>query len=176
GDARRVRLFYDGLELDEIDPRTGGVFDLTQVQIWTLEELRIERGATEVRVYMRSWRVERTTPYTRTDIASGDQSTNLYRGFFGLGSADGIGVQRAAQQYDTTPPLRGSPSSDQLSVLGRVGWAAGRFSVDGFAIHVGRDRGTLFGRDVFGNVLPDSVAALKSSRTDAYVRAAYGDP
>src|SRR5262249_5816522 len=52
----------------------------------------------------------------------------------------------------------------------------GRFSLDGFAIHLGRNRGTLFGRDVFGNVLADSIAALQSSRTDAYVRAAYGDP
>ena len=47
GDVRRIRVFYDGLAFDELDPRAGGVLDLTQVPLWTLEELRIERGATK---------------------------------------------------------------------------------------------------------------------------------
>ena len=40
-----VRLFYDGIELDPLDPRTGGVADPITAQIWTLEDLTIERSA-----------------------------------------------------------------------------------------------------------------------------------
>ena len=176
GDVRRVRVFFDGVEYDEIDPRTGGILDLTQVGLWTFEELRIERGATEVRVYTRTWRIDRTTPYTRTDISTGDQQTNLYRGFFGKRFGGGEGVQLAAQQYGTTPPLRGSPSSDQLALLGRIGWARGRFSIDAFALRTNRNRGTVFPQAIRGVTILDSVPALQSSRTDAYVRAGYGDP
>src|SRR5690348_13500538 len=177
GDVRRVRVFFDGVEYDEIDPRTGPQLDLTEVPIWTLEELRIERGATEVRVYTRTWRVDRTTPYTRTDISTGDQQTNMYRGFFGRRWGSGEGLQLAAQQYGTTPPFRGDPSSDQLSFLGRLGWAKGRFSFDAFALRTNRNRGLIVPhpiRDV--PVIDSGVPALQSSRTDAYLRAGWGDP
>lgn len=176
GDVRRVRVFVDGIEYDELDPRTGGVLDLTQVQLWTFEELRIERGATEVRVYARTWRVDRTTPYTRTDISTGDQQTNLYRGYFGRRYQHGENLQLAAQQYGTTPPLRSSASSDQLSLLGRLGWAGRGWSLDAFALRANRHRGMLQGQSTTGAVEPDSIPSLESTRTDAYVRAAVGDP
>jgi hypothetical protein len=176
GDVRRVRVFFDGIEYDEIDPRTGGILDLTQVALWTFEELRIERGATEVRVYTRTWRVDRTTPYTRTDISTGDQQTNMYRGFFGRRFGAGEGVQVGAQQYGTTPPLRGSPSSDQLALIGRVGWARAGWSVDAFALRTNRNRGTIYPQGIRGVTHFDTVQSLQSSRTDAYVRAGYGDP
>lgn len=178
GDVRRVRVFFDGVEYDAIDPRTARQLDLSEVPLWTLEELRIERGATEVRVYTRTWRVERTTPYTRTDIATGDQQTNLYRGFFGRRWGGGEGFQVGAQQYGTTPPFRGDPSSDQLTLLGRLGWAKGRFSFDAFAVRQNRNRGTIISHAI--RDLPyapeDSVPGLQSSRTDAYLRAGWGDP
>jgi hypothetical protein len=177
GDVRRVRIYFDGVELDELDPRTAAVPDLSQVLLWTLEELRIERGASEVRVYLRTWRVDHTTPYTRTDISTGDQQTNLYRGFFGRRYHNGSGFQLGAQQYGTTPPLRGSPSSDQLSLLGRVGWARGPLSVDAFALRTGRNRGAVRPRQIRGaSFSEDSIPPLQSTRTDAYVRAAVGDP
>jgi hypothetical protein len=176
GDVRRVRVFFDGVEYDELDPRTGGVLDLTQVQLWVLEELRIERGATEVRVYGRTWRVDRTTPYTRTDISTGDQQTNMYRGFFGRRWKHGEGVQAAAQQYGTTPPLRGSPSSDATTLMGRMGWSAKGWSFDGFVLRNNRNRGTIFPQSLRGVTFQDTLPALQSSRTDAYLRAGYGDP
>jgi hypothetical protein len=176
GDVRRVRVFFDGVEYDELDPRTGGVLDLTQVQLWVLDELRIERGATEVRIYCRTWRVDRTTPYTRTDISTGDQQTNMYRGFFGKRWDKGEGVQVAAQQYGTTPPLRGSPSSDATTLLGRLGWSRGGWSVDGFVLRNNRNRGTIFPQALRGVTFYDTLPALQASRTDAYLRAGYGDP
>ncbi|HZD85156.1 MAG TPA: Plug domain-containing protein, partial [Gemmatimonadaceae bacterium] len=55
-DFQRVRVFYDGIEIDNLDSRTGGVLDLSTVQLWSLEHLSIERSAGELRIYMRSWR------------------------------------------------------------------------------------------------------------------------
>ncbi|HEY2376288.1 MAG TPA: hypothetical protein VGH98_09975 [Gemmatimonadaceae bacterium] len=176
GDVRRVRVFFDGVEYDEVDERTSGLLDLTEVQLWTLEELRIEWGATEVRVYTRTWRVDHTTPYTRTDISTGDQQTNLYRGYFGKRFGGGEGVQVGAQQYGTTPPGRVSPSSDQLSLLGRLGWAKRGWSFDAFALHTSRNRGEITPQTIRGTQAVDSVPALTATRTDAYLRLGYGDP
>jgi len=61
GDVRRVRVFYDDIELDDLNARDGGALDLATVQIWTLEHVTLERGPTELRIYLRSWRVDRTT-------------------------------------------------------------------------------------------------------------------
>lgn len=176
GDVRRVRVFFDGVEYDEVDERTNGLLDLTEVQLWTLEELRIEWGATEVRVYTRTWRVDHTTPYTRADINTGDQQTNLYRGFFGKRFGGGEGIQFGAQQYGTTPPGRFSPSSDAVSLLARLGWAKRGWSVDAFALRTSRNRGEIAPQTIRGTVAVDSVPALTAARTDAYLRAGYGDP
>ena len=170
GEPTRVRLFLDGVELDELDPRAGGAFDLTQIPIWALEELLVERGASELRIYMRSWSVERTTPYTRTDVATGDQQTNLYRGYFGRRFGRGEALQIGAQQYGTSPG-RSLPSSDQLGLLGRVGWASRRWSIDAFAFRASRHRGTVISQTQAGFEIP----GVDSKRTDAYLRVGGGN-
>ena len=170
GSSRRIRFFYDGLELDDLDPANGGVYDLSQLPLWTLEELRIERGATEIRVYMRSWRVDHTAPYTRVDATTGDQQTNVYRGFFGKRYDHGQALQFGMQQYGTTPD-RGA-SSDQLTMLGRLGVARAGWTLDAFALRASTHRGVIYG---YPNA-SDSIRKRESSRVDAYVRAAWGDP
>jgi len=178
GDASRVRLFYDGMELDQLDPRSGNVFDASQVALFPLEGLCIERGARELRVHMRSWRVNNTTPNTRTDVSTGDQSTNLYRGFFGKRYNGGEALQFAAQQYGTTPS-RAFPSSDQLGILARFGLARQNWSIDGSALRVSRHRGTIPVTDLRSlgaGGFRDSILGVESARTDAYVRAGYGNP
>ncbi|HEV7388725.1 MAG TPA: hypothetical protein VGN73_08945, partial [Gemmatimonadaceae bacterium] len=70
GNFERIRIFYDGVEIDVLDGRTGGVLDLASVALWSLEHLSIERAAGETRIYMRSWRVDNTDPYTRADVAT----------------------------------------------------------------------------------------------------------
>ena len=47
GDAGRVRVFLDGVELDAINPRNGAVLDLSAMPIWQLEEVSVERGPGE---------------------------------------------------------------------------------------------------------------------------------
>jgi len=177
GDIRRIRVYFDGLEYDGLDPRTNQVLDLSHVPLWTLEELRIERGATEIRVYTRTWRVDRTTQYTRTDISTGDMQTNTYRGYFGKRWTGGEGLQVGAQQYGTTPPNRTSVSSDEISVSARVGWAKRGWSVDAFALRTSDNRGVSTPQ-LFAQVIPisDSIANLQSVRMDTYFRAGYGDP
>ena len=168
GDFRRVRVFYDGIEIDNLDNRTGGVLDLSAVQLWSLEDLSVDRSASELRIYMRSWRVENTDPYTRVDIATGNEDTNLYRGFYGKRLDNGGVIQFAGQQFGVTSP-RFAGSGDALSLLSRVGVAKKSWSVDGFIIrhHATRD----IERPVAG---PPPILALDATNTDAYVRAAVG--
>ncbi len=171
GDVRRVRVFYDGIERDELDPRAGGPLDLTQINLWSLEDAAIEQGAGEVRVHLRSWRVTNTSPSTRTDIATGDQQTNLFRGFFGRRYRHGEAIQFAAQEFGTTPPNRFGSSSDQLGILLRAGWARGPWSVDAHANRTSRHRGV-----ITAEVSGDSIGSVESTRMDAYLRAGLGDP
>ena len=174
GDVRRVRLFLDGVELDPLDPRQRGAPAANDMPLATLEELRIERGADEVRVYGRTWRVDRTTPYTRADVATGDQNTNLYRAYFGRRFAHGESVQLVAEQY-STQPIRALPSSDALNLMLRAGTTRGPWSVDLFAQRSRRNRAQWVG---FGNSLQtiDTIPGLESARTTAYARIGNGDP
>jgi len=179
GDVRRIRVFYDGAELTTLDPRGRGALDLTQVNLWSVEDAVVEPTPDEVRVYLRSWRVRNTTAETRTDVSTGDQQTNLYRAFFGRRFDNGAGLQFGAQQYGTTPPSIFGTSSDQTGIVGRLGWANRDWSVDGFATRISRHRGSIFGESSGGFVgaeTNDSIPGLESTRTDSYLRVAYHDP
>jgi hypothetical protein len=174
GDVRRIRLFLDGVELDPLDPRQRGAAAPNDLPLLTLEEIRIERGADEVRVYARTWRVDRTTPYTRADVATGDQNTNLYRAFFGRRFAHGEALQVTAEQF-STQPIRALPSSDALNLMLRVGTTHGPWSVDLFAQRGSRNRAPWIGfGDFTGRI--DSIPGLKTQRTTAYARVGNGDP
>ncbi len=170
GNFQRVRIFYDGVEIDNLDARTGGVIDLASVPIWSLEHLSIERAADETRIYMRSWRVENTDPYTRADVATGNEETNLYRGFYGKRFDNGGVLQFAGQQYGVTSS-RFAGSGDALSLLTRVGVAKKGWSIDGFMLrhHPTRD----MQRPVAASERPP-VLGLDATYTDAYLRAAVG--
>jgi hypothetical protein len=167
-DFGRVRVFYDGIEIDNLDNQTGGVLDLSTVQLWSLEHLSIERSASELRIYMRSWRVDNTDPYTHVDIATGNEDTNLYRGFYGKRFDNGGILQFAGQQFGVASP-RFAGSGDALSLLTRVGIAKKRWSLDAFVLrhHATRD----IERPIAG---PPPVLALDATNTDAYIRAAVG--
>jgi len=175
GDVRRVRVFYDGFEMPALDPRTGNVLDLTQVSLWTAEDAVVEQAPDEVRVYLRTWRVRNTNPETRTDVFTGDQQTNMYRGFYGRRFASGAAFQFGAQQYGTTPPSRFGAASDMTSVMGRLGIARRDWSIDAYAVRVGRHRGVILGETAF-DITGDSIPQVESARTDSYVRFAVRDP
>lgn len=180
GDAGAVRVFLDGLELETLDARNGGVLDLSTFQLWTLDEVAVERGAAEVRVYMRTWRGDtRTSPATRVDVLTGDEDTNLYRGFFSRRFRNGLALQAQAQQFSTEAPRgRSGGDGDALSIGARLGYARGRFSMDGYVHRTRRTRNELTpSQDP--RVASDGTEAippLDATDQDAYLRLGIGDP
>jgi hypothetical protein len=174
GDTRRIRIFLDGVQIDPLNTRAQGAAPVNDVPIAALEEVRIERGAEEVRVYARSWRVDRTTAYTRADVATGDLNTNLYRAFFGRRYDHGEALQLVAEQL-TTQPDNQLPSSSALHLMARVGLTRGPWSADAFAQRSDVDRGPWVGH---GNFFEnrDTVRALLTRKTTAYLRLSNGDP
>lgn len=174
GDFRRIRIFLDGIELDPLDRRSQGTAPVNDLPLHALEEVRIERGADEVRVYARSWRVDKTTPSTRADIATGDQNTNLYRAFFGRRYSHGELLQVAAEQHNTQPDRR-MPSTGGLHLMGRLGMTHGPWSGDLFAERSDIDRAPWAG---IGNpiIATDTVPGWETRRTTAYARIGNGDP
>ena len=174
GDFRRIRLFIDGLELDPMDLRSRGTAPVNDMPLHAFEELRIERGAEEVRVYARTWRVDRTIPFTRADIGTGDQSINVFRGYFGRRYAHGEALQISADKGSTQPELS-LPSSDVLNVMARLGITRGPWSLDGFAERSHRNRATWVGTGNQADQL-QSIPEIQTDRTTAYARLGNGDP
>ncbi|MEO8193901.1 MAG: TonB-dependent receptor [Gemmatimonadales bacterium] len=170
GDLTRVAVFYDGIAMDNLDPRNGSMLDLTTIALWTLENVSIERFANELRVHLRSWRVERTDPYTRTDIYTGDEDTNIYRGYYGKRFGNGAGLQLGGEQFSTRSNRFGG-GGDGLSFIGRAGIARRMWSVDAFAV---RRNGSRALQPTFGTGL--SLPPYDGTHTLAYMRAGWGNP
>lgn len=181
GDARKVRLFVDGVELDAIEARQDGVLDLTDVALWALDEVVVERTAGELRLWLRTWTVTSIIPWSRADIFTGDLNTNAFRGMLGRRWRNGMSLQLGGQQVATqsgrltafgpaggTQRLRGDGTVQ--GYLARVGWARGRLSVDALAQQSGRDRDAHTPRKGF-----PALPGYKGARRDAYLRAGYGD-
>src|SRR5690606_19187825 len=93
----------------------------------------------------------RTTPDTRTDVATGQYRTNVFRGFFGRRLAHGEAIQFGFQQFSTGDPQRGG-DGDQLSLMGRGGWTVGRWSFDAYGTRRRRTVPELEGVQQFGYV------------------------
>ena len=132
GDLARVRVIYDGIDLDNVDTRSGRLLDLTTIDLFTLEHIAVERFGSELRVNLRSWRVDNTDPYTRTDVYTGDEDTNMYRGFYGKRWGNGFGLQFGGQQWSTRSNRLGG-GGDALSFLARAGIARKNWSIDAYA-------------------------------------------
>jgi hypothetical protein len=174
GDMRRLRIFLDGLELDPMDQREQGRAPVNDLPLHTLEELRIERGADEVRVYARSWRVTSTAPFTRADVLTGDQNTNLYRGYFGRRYGRGEALQVSAEQLNTQPNSR-LPSADGRSYMLRAGMIRGPWRADVMGLRAEGTRDDWVGLGNSRQTL-DTIAPLATRRSTGYLRIANGDP
>lgn len=171
GNPARVRVFYDGVELDPLADGSGGALALETVPLWTLEEVAVERGADEVRVYLRSWRVRRTTPSSRVDVLTGDAGTNLFRGYFGKRFGGGEVLQLGGQQYGTSNDER-LGSGNELSLVARTGIARARWSVDALALRSSGTRDPQQRLALGGAGIPQ----LTARRTFAYLRVGAGSP
>lgn len=172
GELSTVRVFVDGFEYDEINPRAGEVPDLSVIPLWTIDEVRIEATGREIRVYLNTWTVRSTTAATRVDVATGDYDTNAYRGYYGKRYGGGTMLQFGAYQYGTQDRLLGD--ADHLALLARAGWANKRFSVVGTYYTLGLDRAE---QRRLALVPPRPNLPRQESRyNQAHVRLAYGDP
>jgi len=136
GDVSRVRLFLDGVELESLDQRGGGVTDLSIFPIASLEELVVERGASELRLHLRSWRgPERTTAQTRADVYTGDNRSNTFRGYVARRAKNGFAFQAMLQQRSTDDRRLGG-DGDATTVFTRLGIVKPRWSLDGTLLRV----------------------------------------
>lgn len=180
GETQRLRLFVDGVELDPLDARGQGVEDLTDIPIWTLDELVVERTAGEVRVWMRTSTVTKTIPYTRVDIFTGDLNTNAFRGLFARRWRNGLSLQLGGQQIATqtgrtsafgnTRSTRVRSDGSVQGFSGRFGWSRGLLSVDLFGNAVTRERDGHTAREGFTDL-----TSYKGARREGYARVGYGD-
>lgn len=174
GNPARVRIFLDGMELDNLDPRAGGALDLAELQLWSLDQVTIERGADEIRVYCRTWTVDRTTTSTRIDVLTGDQRTNLYRAFFGKRYKHGEILQLGGQSYGTSSD-NAVGGGNELALFARLGWASKQWSMDGYLMHANRTR-DFREQDIANGLLEPGIPEQDRTRADMYFRGGYGNP
>jgi hypothetical protein len=166
----RVRIFLDGIELDGLNARMRGLPDLSAIDMWHLQDATIEEGAGEVRVHLRSWEVTSTVPRTRIDINTGDLQTNVFRGFYGRRFPTGHALQLGGSHYSTVDN-RTAEEGDQTSFWGRLGWASGRWSIDGSVLTSGR-KYTERQLEAAGDTIP----TLDAFSTIAIGRLGWGQP
>ena len=168
GDFSRVRVFMDGIERDDLEPRNGVAPDLSSVPIWALQKLTLARSASGLRVDLRTWEYNGTAPYTRIDALTGDLNTNLYRAFYGRRFYNGAGLQVALQQYGVTD-VRNGGGGQQFGGLIRYGVGRPNWSLDATAIRTNDSR-VVTGRFGYGQELP----GYRAAHTLGYLRAAIG--
>jgi len=168
----RVRIFYDGIEIDPLNSRLNGQHDLSLIDLWHLEDATIEPGADEVRVHLRTWRVNKTTPTTQIDIHTGDLQTNSYRGFYGKRFDGGQVIQLAGNHYSTTD-RRTDEAGDHTSLWGRLGVARGKWSADASVLRSGRK----FTERTFEDsvAISDTLPTMNGISTIAIGRFGWGD-
>lgn len=178
GDFRRVRVFLDGLELDALDARANGVLDLSDISLVALEQIDVERTAGELRVWLTSWSERNVTPYSRTDVYTGDLNTNGFRGLFGRRFYNGALLQFTFEQGESTRSRRGPGSSGGLTGDGdlrrftaRTGWTWRALSVDAYLLSTSRRRDST-GADPAAWAVP----SFAGGRRDAWARVAWGQP
>ncbi len=175
GDAGAVRLYVDGVEREDLTPRNAGVPDFQLIPLWSFEEVAVEETPGELRVHARTWRVQRTTAETRADVLTGSENLNLFRGFVGKRSANGLALQVAAQQAGTVS--RPGMDGDALGSLVRLGWAGGDWSVDVSSLRQGINRSV--GARYFippATLQPKALPAFVGSSSLPYVRAGWRQP
>ena len=176
GDVAKIRLFLDGVELEALDPRSRGITDLTLFPIAALEELVIERGASELRLHLRSWRgPEVVTAQTRADVYTGDNRSNTFRGYLARRARNGFAVQVMLQQRSTDDRQLGG-DGDATSVFTRVGVVKPTWSLDATLVRVRalQQQLSIFQAESFqlaGRPIPE----YEQVQRDAYLRFAVGD-
>lgn len=152
--AGRVRVFQDGFEATPLD---GSLPDLSRISLGALSEVRIERAAGELRIYLTALRAEDPRPLSLVEAGTGDLRTNLFRGTFvhprALGGSLGVSLER----IDTEGTGAQEPGSRQGLWLR-------------YGLHRGEDAGIVF--ELRRNLAEAELSRIppKTTRTDWVVR------
>ena len=168
GNVTKIRVFIDGIQLETLDPRESGFHELGRIPIWSLQRVAVERAGTEIRVDLRTWTVDRTSPYTRTDVYTGTEETDIYRGYYGKRFNNGAIFQAGGEQQASENRRTGG-GGDALSVLARAGVGRRNWSLDAFAE---RRRQSRVEQATSGTGRP--LPPYDATHTVAYIRAAAG--
>lgn len=178
GNPARLRIFVDGAELIALGNKTSYPLDLANVAIWNVQQMTVERGVDEVRVYIQTWNVTHTHTESRVDIVTGNLGTNLLRGFFGKRWENGFGVQFAGQVWGTQADASFANSTGSANdLMLRVGYAQGPWSVDGYVERGNGERDPQLGRIIDSPssvVLSGIIPGAVGSKRIAYLRAGFG--
>jgi hypothetical protein len=170
----RVRIFLDGIEVDPLNSRFRGQHDMSLVDLWQLDDATVETTADEVRVHLRNWRVNSTTPTTRIDIHTGDLQTNSYRGYYGKRFSGGQALQLTGNHYATTDRRTGE-AGDHTSFWGRFGIARTNWTADVSVLRSAHKFTERTASDDEGSVA-DTLPTMNGIATIAIGRFAWGDP
>ena len=171
GDVRRVRVFYDGFEITPLDPRSRGALDLTEINLWSAEEVVDRagaRGGARLSAQLARPSHDAGDAHRRQHRRPADEPVSrilwpAFRQWRGAFSSPRSSSARRRRRSSG----RAATSS---GLIGRVGWANG--PVERRWIHrraSGRHRGDIFG----DRGRRDTIPALESTRTDSYVRVGY---
>jgi hypothetical protein len=104
------------------------------------------------------------------DVLTGDQQSNVYRGYFGRRFQTGLGIQFGFQQFSTESRNIGG-DGNALGLFGRLGWARGAWSLDASLHRESRDRTRTLRIDQSPALPP-----LEGTRSNALVRFAFRSP
>jgi hypothetical protein len=120
--AGRVEIEIDGFILD---PLAGSTYDLAQLPLVQVRELRVERRLGVLRIRILTEQPEQPLPYTRVEAGVGQPSANLFRGIF-LAPHVFVGPLGAAiERLDTEGTDRAEPAS-LFSGWAKWSWTDGR--------------------------------------------------
>lgn len=99
--AGQIRIFLDGVEEFPVE---GGALDLSDISMVGLDEVRVERSPSEIRIHLRSHVADDVDPYTLLEVGTGDLRTNLFRVGFVHPQVAGGSLLVALDRADTDGP------------------------------------------------------------------------
>ena len=136
-----IRVFFDGFEMPVLDPRTRRRARSDAGQHLVARGSRHRAGAAGgARLHSHLARAL-DDAVTRTDVSTGDQQTNLYRGFFGR-RYDGGGA--CSSEHSSTARRRrrsSAPAATSSAWMARSAGPTRAWSVDAFVTRNSRHRG-----------------------------------
>lgn len=116
GTAPQLRIEIDGYVLD---PLTTASYDLSQIELAQLEEVRVERRPDLIRIRLRTATPTDPRTYSRVEAGVGQPSGNLFRGVFLKPNVIFGPLGLAVDRFDTDGQDRSQPAN---TFAGWVKW------------------------------------------------------